>query len=116
MPLLLAEPTAAGITYGHFYHILEEVVLVFDMGAGTTDLTLMRKCTENSDNFYEVISLMGDIKFGGEDITIFLSKLFPSIIDPEDKKIKLSSGDILEITQKEYFKLLEYNSSFYSLQ
>jgi len=113
LPLLrlLSEPTAAGITYGHFHHTLEEVVLVFDMGAGTTDLTLMRKSTDNLDNFYEVISLMGDVKFGGEDITTLLSKKIPLLNDPENKKIELSSGDILEITQKEYFKLLEDNYS-----
>jgi len=111
LPLLrlLSEPTAAGITYGHFYHSLEEVVLVFDMGAGTTDLTLMRKSSDNSDNFYEVISLMGDVQFGGEDITKLLSNLFPLLNDPENKKIKLSSGDISEITQKEYFNLLDDN-------
>jgi molecular chaperone DnaK len=113
LPLLrlLSEPTAAGITYGHFYHSLEEVVLVFDMGAGTTDLTLMRKSSDNSDNFYEVISLMGDVQFGGEDITKLLSNLFPLLNDPENKKIKLSSGDISEITQKEYFNLLDDNYS-----
>jgi molecular chaperone DnaK len=113
LPLLrlLAEPTAAGIAYGHFYHTIEEVVLVFDMGAGTTDLTLMRKVTDNSEenasNFYEVISLMGDVKFGGEDITDLLRQKFPLINDPEESKINLSSGDILEISQKDYFRLLE---------
>jgi molecular chaperone DnaK (HSP70) len=81
------------------------------MGAGTTDLTLMRKSSENSDNFYEVISLMGDIKFGGEDITNLLSKNLPSKNDAENKKISLSSGDISELTQKEYFKLLDENYS-----
>ncbi len=117
LPLLrlLSEPTAAGITYGHFYHTMEEIVLVFDMGAGTTDLTLMRKSTiknednnENEDNnFYEVISLMGDVKFGGEDITKLLRKKLPLEIDAEKSKILLSSGDIPEMKQKEYFDLLE---------
>ena len=56
LPLLrlLSEPTAAGIAYGYFHYTTEEVILVFDMGAGTTDLTLMRKSSEDSDNFYEV--------------------------------------------------------------
>ena len=109
LPLLrlLSEPTAAGITYGHFYHTLEEVVLVFDMGAGTTDLTLMRKSSDNEDNFYEVISLMGDVKFGGEDITNLLTEILPSKSDAENKKILLSSNDISELTQKEYFNVLE---------
>lgn len=117
---LLAEPTAAGIAYGYFYHTAEEVVLVFDMGAGTTDLTLMRKVTdapvesndENTNNFYEVISLMGDVKFGGEDITDLLRKNVPLLTNPEESKIKLSSGDISEISQKDYFKMLE--SEYYT--
>ena len=111
LPLLrlLAEPTAAGIAYGHFHHTLEEVILVFDMGAGTTDLTLMRKSLDELNNFYEVISLMGDIKFGGMDITNLLSKILPPEIDAEKAKINLSSGDIPELTQKKYFNILEEN-------
>jgi len=111
LPLLrlLAEPTAAGIAYGHFHHTLEEVILVFDMGAGTTDLTLMRKSLEQDLNFYEVISIIGDVKFGGQDITTLLSKLLPLNIDAEQAKINLSSHDIQEISQKKYFSLLEEN-------
>jgi molecular chaperone DnaK (HSP70) len=54
LPLLrlLAEPTAAGIAYGHFFHTLDEVILVFDMGAGTTDITLMRKSLDDQNNFF----------------------------------------------------------------
>ena len=116
LPLLrlLAEPTAAGIAYGHLHHTLDEVILVFDMGAGTTDLTLMRKSlmneqSEDQNNFYEVISIMGDVKFGGLDITNLLGNILPSNIDPEQAKINLSSGDILELTQKKYFSILEEN-------
>lgn len=119
---LLAEPTAAGIAYGHFHHTVEEVILVFDMGAGTTDLTLMRKSideetTEKQNNFYEVISIMGDVKFGGLDITELLRKLLPSNIDPEQSKINLSSGDISELSQKKYFSILEenYTENIYKL-
>lgn len=115
LPLLrlLAEPTAAGIAYGHFYHTLDEVILVFDMGAGTTDLTLMRKSHDNTldeqNNFYEVISLMGDVKLGGMDITDLLSKILPSNIDAEKAKINLSTTDIPELSQKKYFDILEQN-------
>jgi molecular chaperone DnaK (HSP70) len=110
LPLLrlLAEPTAAGIAYGHYHHTLDEVILVFDMGAGTTDLTLMRKSLDdNSSNFYEVISIMGDVKFGGIDITELLGKKFPLLDNPEQSKINLSSGDISELSQKTFFSLLE---------
>ena len=119
LPLLrlLAEPTAAGIAYGHYHHTLDEVILVFDMGAGTTDLTLMRKSltpiqmsndsSNTLNNFYEVISIMGDVKFGGIDITELLSKNFPLLNDPEQSKINLSSGDISELSQKTFFSLLE---------
>jgi len=108
LPLLrlLSEPTAAGIAYGYFHHTTEEVILVFDMGAGTTDLTLMRKSSEDNDNFYEVLSIMGDVKFGGEDITQLLEREY-TIEDAENKKILLSNGDINEMTQKKYFDILD---------
>jgi len=108
---LLAEPTAAGIAYGHYHHTLEEVILVFDMGAGTTDLTLMRKSTDDNteDSFYEVINIMGDVKFGGLDITNLLSKMYPLLDNPEESKINLSSGDIPELSQKKFFSILEDN-------
>jgi molecular chaperone DnaK (HSP70) len=108
LPLLrlLSEPTAAGIAYGYFHYTTEEVILVFDMGAGTTDLTLMRKSSEDKDNFYEVLSIMGDVKFGGEDITQVLEREY-NIKDAENKKILLSDGDINEMTQKKYFDILD---------
>jgi molecular chaperone DnaK len=108
---LLAEPTAAGIAYGHYHHTLEEVILVFDMGAGTTDLTLMRKSTDDNteDSFYEVINIMGDVKFGGLDITNLLGKMYPLLDNPEESKINLSSGDIPELSQKKFFSILEDN-------
>jgi molecular chaperone DnaK (HSP70) len=105
LPLLrlLPEPTAAGIAYGYFHHTTEEVILVFDMGAGTTDLTLMRKSSETNENFYEVISIMGDVKFGGEDITNVLSYEY-NIKDAEKKKILLSDNNIDELSQKNILK------------
>jgi len=109
LPLLrlLAEPTAAAITYGYFHHTTEEVILVFDMGAGTTDLTLLRKSLDNvNENFYEVMSIMGDVKFGGEDITNVLSIEY-HIEDAENKKILLSDNDIKELSQKKYFEMLD---------
>lgn len=109
LPLLrlLPEPTAAGIAYGYFHHTIEEVILVFDMGAGTTDLTLMRKSSDTlNENFYEVISIMGDVKFGGEDITRILSNEY-KIEDAEIKKILLSDNDIEELSQKKYFEMLD---------
>jgi molecular chaperone DnaK (HSP70) len=52
---------------------------------------------------------MGDVKFGGLDITELLSKILPSNIDAEQSKIKLSSDDIPELSQKKYFSILEEN-------
>jgi len=52
---------------------------------------------------------MGDVKFGGIDITELLRKNFPLLNDPEQSKINLSSGDISELSQKTFFSLLEEN-------
>jgi molecular chaperone DnaK (HSP70) len=61
------------------------------------------------NNFYEVISLMGDVKLGGMDITNLLGKILSPETDAEKAKINLSSTDIPELSQKKYFEILEEN-------
>ncbi len=62
---LVNEPTAASFAYGldkskgH-----EQQVLVFDMGAGTLDVTIMNF----GEGVFEVISTSGDTKLGGTDM------------------------------------------------
>lgn len=61
---ILNEPTCACISYLNNKDITNKI-LVFDLGGGTLDLTLMN--IEN--DFYEVEKIYGDNHFGGLDIT-----------------------------------------------
>lgn len=60
---VINEPTAAAIAYGLDKQDREETILVFDLGGGTFDVTLL-----SIDNgVFEVRSTSGDTHLGGED-------------------------------------------------
>lgn len=59
---ILNEPTAAAIAYG-MNKKEEKVVMVFDLGGGTFDVTLLTI----DDGVFEVLSTNGDTHLGGED-------------------------------------------------
>merc|ERR1712217_487556 len=60
---IINEPTAAAIAYGMDKKEGEKNVLVFDLGGGTFDVSLL-----TIDNgVFEVISTNGDTHLGGED-------------------------------------------------
>jgi molecular chaperone DnaK (HSP70) len=80
---VLNEPTAAAIAYGlDTQRKDEENVLVFDLGGGTFDVTLL-----TIDNgVFEVKATSGDTHLGGED---FDQRLLDYCIDQFKKKHKL---------------------------
>jgi len=60
---ILNEPTAAAIAYGLDNIGEEQNILVFDLGGGTFDVSIL-----SIDNkIFEVISTSGDTHLGGED-------------------------------------------------
>ncbi|WP_145051324.1 molecular chaperone HscC [Paenibacillus xylanexedens] len=69
---LLSEPTAAAIAYGLHQHEPETKFLVFDLGGGTFDVSVL----ELFDQIMEVKSVAGDNFLGGEDFTRLLAELF----------------------------------------
>ena len=60
---IVNEPTAASLTYG-LDKIKEMKILVFDLGGGTLDVTIM----EFGDGCFEVKSTSGDTQLGGTDM------------------------------------------------
>ena len=61
---VLNEPTAAAIAYGlDRVKTKEETILVFDLGGGTFDVTLLTI----DDGVFEVKATAGDTHLGGED-------------------------------------------------
>jgi molecular chaperone DnaK len=66
---IINEPTAAALAYGLDKSGTEQKILVFDLGGGTLDVTIM----EFSDGVFEVMSTSGDTKLGGSDMDEILT-------------------------------------------
>lgn len=61
---MINEPTAAAIAYGLDKNVKEErLVLIFDLGGGTFDVSLL----SIEDGLFEVKATSGDTHLGGED-------------------------------------------------
>jgi molecular chaperone DnaK len=62
---LVNEPTAASLAYGIDKVGKEQKILVFDLGGGTLDVTIMEMGAEGT---FEVLSTSGDTQLGGTDM------------------------------------------------
>ena len=60
---IINEPTAAALAYGLDKSDLEQTVLVFDLGGGTFDVSLL----DIADGVFEVKATKGDNRLGGDD-------------------------------------------------
>lgn len=60
---IINEPTAAALAYGLDKTEQDQKVLVFDLGGGTFDVSIL----ELGDGVFEVLSTAGDNKLGGDD-------------------------------------------------
>jgi endoplasmic reticulum chaperone BiP len=60
---IINEPTAAAIAYGMQKKTFESNILVYDLGGGTFDVTLLTV----DDGVFEVLATSGDTHLGGED-------------------------------------------------
>ena len=83
---IINEPTAAAIAYGLDKKTDEKMVLIFDLGGGTFDVSLL--CID--DGIFEVKSTAGDTHLGGEDFDNILMKYF---IDEFKRKHKHDISD-----------------------
>lgn len=127
---LVNEPTAAALAYGMHQFSDECKFLVFDLGGGTFDVSIL----EMFDGVMEVRASAGDNYLGGEDITkvmvdAFIEKHeFPSKVknDPrfmqqlfaaaERAKRELSSSDkaMMEVQTTDQLLQLEFNEELLS--
>ncbi|MFA7417542.1 MAG: Hsp70 family protein, partial [Acholeplasma sp.] len=60
---IINEPTASALAYGIDKTEKEQTVLVFDLGGGTFDVSILHL----ADGTFEVVSTSGDNKLGGDD-------------------------------------------------
>lgn len=82
---IINEPTAAALAYGLDKEEEEEKVLVFDLGGGTFDVSIL----ELGDGVFDVLATSGDNKLGGDD---FDEKIIDYLVDifKKDNGIDLS--------------------------
>jgi len=69
---IISEPTAAAIAYGLYQSNKDMRFLVFDLGGGTFDVSIL----ELFNNILEVHAVAGDNFLGGEDFTQVLVDMF----------------------------------------
>ncbi|SMO50496.1 molecular chaperone DnaK [Melghirimyces algeriensis] len=60
---IINEPTAAALSYGIDKKDVEQTILVFDLGGGTFDVSIL----EIGDGLFEVKATSGDNQLGGDD-------------------------------------------------
>lgn len=83
---IISEPTAAAIAHGLYDQEGDCRFLVFDLGGGTFDVSIL----ELFENILEVRAVAGDNYLGGEDFTRVLEKLFlkDQKLDKQDMTLK----------------------------
>lgn len=79
---IINEPTAASLAYGEGKN-KDEKIVVFDLGWGTFDVTVLEIWSEGT---FQVLSTSGDTKLGGAD---FDQRIMEYIVDEFNKKEKI---------------------------
>jgi len=92
---IVNEPTAAALTYGYNKNV-EKRVLVFDLGGGTFDASLLNLY----GNVYEVIATAGDTFLGGVD---FDSQLMDHLLI----EFQLQLGRMPEMERVSFLRVLQ---------
>jgi len=79
---VINEPTAAAIAYGLDNNSSEQHILIFDLGGGTFDVSLLNI----DDGIFEVKATAGDTHLGGEDFDNIMVKHFSDEFKRKHKK------------------------------
>ena len=83
---IINEPTAAALAYGLDKQEENQTVLVYDLGGGTFDVSIL----ELGDGVFEVLATSGNNKLGGDD---FDNKLVNYILEEIEKEHKTNLKD-----------------------
>ncbi len=101
---IINEPTAASLAYG-FDKKSNETILVFDLGGGTFDVSVL----EVGDGVFEVLSTSGDTHLGGDDfdkkIVDFLAEKFKKDEGIDLRKDKQALQRLTEAAEKAKIEL-----------
>jgi len=102
---IINEPTAAALAYGLEKSAEDEKILVFDLGGGTFDVSVL----EIGDGVFEVKSTHGDTQLGGDDwdqrIVDWLVKEFKSKHGVDLSADRMARQRLLEAAEKAKIEL-----------
>src|ERR1700744_4945271 len=108
---IVNEPTAAALAYGLDKGEKEQTILVFDLGGGTFDVSLL----EIGDGVIEVKATSGDNHLGGDDwdqrIIDWLSDKFKAAHGIDLTKDKMAMQRLREAAEKAKIELSSSNST-----
>ena len=111
---ILNEPTAAALAYG-LDKKKNEVVLIFDLGGGTFDVSVL----EVGDEVFEVLSTSGDTHLGGDDFDQLIVNYVIENFEKTEKvnlyKEKQALQRIIEASEKAKIELSNIQSTQISL-
>ena len=97
---IINEPTAAALAYGLDKQDTNEKILVYDLGGGTFDVSIL----ELGDGVFEVLSTSGNNKLGGDDFdNRLVDYILEQIEDEEDLDLsddKMAMQRIKEAAEK----------------
>jgi len=82
---IINEPTAAAMAYGIDKKKNEQKIVVFDLGGGTFDVSILELNNEDGKQVFEVISTSGDTHLGGDDFDNALINYVASEFEKESK-------------------------------
>jgi molecular chaperone DnaK len=107
---ILNEPTAAALAYG-LDKKANEVVLIFDLGGGTFDVSIL----EVGDEVFEVLATSGDTHLGGDDfdqaIVNYIMQAFLKTEKIDLYKEKQALQRIIEASEKAKIELSSLQST-----
>lgn len=92
---IISEPTAAALAYG-VKELLSggdaKQVLVFDLGGGTFDVSVIEITKEGEEETFDVVTTYGDPKLGGRDFDQILVNYTSKYISENPGKLGLKDG------------------------
>ncbi|MDR1354681.1 MAG: molecular chaperone DnaK [Propionibacteriaceae bacterium] len=108
---IINEPTAAALAYGLDKTDKEQTVLVFDLGGGTFDVSLL----DISDGVFEVKATKGDPRLGGDDwdqlVIDWLVKQFQNKYGKDLAKDKLAGQRLKEAAERAKIELSQMQAT-----
>ncbi len=112
---IINEPTAAALAYGLDKDETDQTILVFDLGGGTFDVSVL----ELGDGVFEVKSTHGDTNLGGDDwdqrVIDFLVKSFKDAHGVDLSRDKMALQRLKEAAEKAKIELSATQSTTVNL-